>query len=108
MPNLFAGNSPTAFGSTSLILGRGLRKWRSRFRWRRIKRRYHGTLRAEMDHLEKMAQRRQTLLRQMTSLSRARQLLSIWHAVHIPIGMLLFFAAFVHIVGAVYYASLLR
>jgi hypothetical protein len=38
----------------------------------------------------------------------ARRLLALWHAVHIPIGMVLFTAAFIHILAAIYYATLLR
>jgi hypothetical protein len=38
----------------------------------------------------------------------ARRLLSLWHAVHIPIGVALFATAFVHMIGAIYYATLLR
>lgn len=43
-----------------------------------------------------------------TALARTRRLFSIWHAVHIPIGMALFAAAFIHIGAALYYATLLR
>jgi hypothetical protein len=42
------------------------------------------------------------------ALMRARRLMAVWHTVHIPIGMVLFAAAFIHIGGAVYYALLLR
>jgi hypothetical protein len=42
------------------------------------------------------------------ALIRARRLMAVWHTVHIPIGMVLFTAAFVHIGGAIYYALLLR
>ena len=42
------------------------------------------------------------------SLVIARRLFSIWHAVHIPLGMALFTAAFFHIGAALYYATLLR
>jgi hypothetical protein len=41
-------------------------------------------------------------------LARARRMMAIWHAVHIPIGMALFTAAFIHIGGALYYATLLK
>jgi hypothetical protein len=34
--------------------------------------------------------------------------MSLWHTIHIPIGMALFIAAFVHILGALYYATLLK
>ncbi len=43
-----------------------------------------------------------------TALARTRRLFSIWHAVHIPIGMALFAAAFIHIGAALYYATLLH
>jgi hypothetical protein len=48
------------------------------------------------------------LRRQMGSLATARRLLGLWHAIHIPIGMALFTAAFVHAIAAFYYATLLR
>jgi hypothetical protein len=43
-----------------------------------------------------------------TSLRNARRLLALWHAIHIPIGMALFVAAFVHIGAALYYATFLK
>ncbi len=39
---------------------------------------------------------------------RARRLMALWHSIHIPIGIALFAAAFIHIGGALYYATLLR
>jgi cytochrome b561 len=44
---------------------------------------------------------------QAAALARTRRTLSIWHAIHIPIGMALFVAAFIHIGAALYYATLL-
>jgi hypothetical protein len=41
-------------------------------------------------------------------LKRARQMMALWHAVHIPIGVALFISAFVHIGGALYYATFLK
>jgi hypothetical protein len=35
-------------------------------------------------------------------------LFSLWHTVHIPFGIVLFAAALIHIIGAFYYATLLR
>ena len=43
-----------------------------------------------------------------SALRQARRLMALWHTVHIPIGMVLFVSAFVHIGGAIYYATLLR
>jgi hypothetical protein len=45
---------------------------------------------------------------QAAALARARKTLALWHAVHIPIGVALFTAAFIHIGAALYYATLLR
>jgi len=45
---------------------------------------------------------------QAAALARARRVLAVWHIIHIPIGMALFTAAFVHIAAALYYATLLH
>jgi len=45
---------------------------------------------------------------QAASLARARRLLTFWHIIHIPIGMALFTAAFIHIGAALYFATFLR
>ena len=43
-----------------------------------------------------------------SALRQARRLMALWHTVHIPIGMAVFVAAFVHIGGALYYATFLK
>jgi putative flippase GtrA len=45
---------------------------------------------------------------QAALIANTRRTLSIWHAVHIPIGIALFVAAFIHIGAALTYATLLR
>ena len=42
------------------------------------------------------------------ALRQARQLMALWHTIHIPICMALFVAAFAHISGALYYATFLK
>jgi hypothetical protein len=42
------------------------------------------------------------------ALKQARRLMSLWHTVHIPIGMALFISAFVHIGAALYYATFIK
>ena len=42
------------------------------------------------------------------ALKQARRLLALWHTIHIPIGMVLFVSAFVHIGAALYYATFLK
>lgn len=65
-------------------------------------------LRQATQELRNTLIRRDSLNAQLQNLANARRLLSIWHAVHIPIGMALFTAAFIHIIAAIYYATLLR
>jgi putative flippase GtrA len=45
---------------------------------------------------------------QVSLITTTRRTLSIWHAIHIPIGMALFVAALIHIGAALTYATLLR
>jgi hypothetical protein len=42
------------------------------------------------------------------ALKHARQLMALWHTVHIPIGIALFISAFAHIGGALYYATFFK
>ncbi len=95
-------------GELTLILGRGLQTWVDRVQWWQLKNQLQGMPRDQINRLENLIRRRQTLQRQIASLAMARRLLALWHAVHIPIGMTLFFAATVHIIGAIYYATLLK
>ena len=45
---------------------------------------------------------------QAAAIANARRLMALWHMVHIPIGMALFTAAFVHLGGALYYSTFLK
>lgn len=58
--------------------------------------------------LAELVKRRQTLDRQRASLIRARRWMALWHMLHVPLGLALFTAAFIHIGAAIYYATLLR
>ncbi|MBN1666130.1 MAG: hypothetical protein JW862_03555 [Anaerolineales bacterium] len=98
-------NSKAAAG---LVLGRGWQKWRWRWRWVIFKRQASPRVRQRLGQLEDLLIQRQTLRRQIASLAVARRLLALWHSVHIPLGFLLFSTAFVHVVAAFYYATLLR
>ncbi len=91
-----------------LVLGRTFREWQARLRWRGMRRRLEGVPDEHIARLERLLARRRGLERQVASLSFARRLLGLWHTVHVPIGVALFTTATVHIVAAVYYATLLR
>jgi hypothetical protein len=42
------------------------------------------------------------------ALKQARSLMALWHGIHIPIGVVVFISAFVHIGAALYYATFLK
>lgn len=93
---------------TGLIFGRAFARWRSRRRWRRAVRQMDAPTSTRAVQLQGLVERRQSLERQASSLAAARRLLGVWHSIHIPLGLALFTAAFVHIAAALYYATLLH
>ncbi|HSO27729.1 MAG TPA: hypothetical protein VLS48_06635 [Anaerolineales bacterium] len=107
---------PSKNGSTGVIgffLLRPVENWRQRWRWAKEKRRLARLpLGAQAAYIirqvEALVRREDHLRSQAASLATARRLLALWHAVHIPIGMALFTAAFIHIAAAIYYATFLR
>lgn len=78
------------------------------FRRVRMGRRLPSEARRTLEKMIAARRRSQELRRSLNSLATARRLLAVWHTVHIPLGMALFVAAFVHIGAALYYATLLR
>ena len=58
--------------------------------------------------LKTLTAQKERLERQIEALGTTRRLLSLWHTIHIPIGMALFAAAFIHIGAALYYATFLH
>lgn len=90
------------------VLDRSVQDWRERRRWRKLRRKLDPDLRRQADTLHQLTRRQQALRRQLASLGMARRLLALWHTIHVPIGMVLFVAAGIHIVAAFYYATLLR
>jgi hypothetical protein len=90
------------------VLTRPFVEWGQRLQWWRERREWQAAAGDQARELEALLQRSRTLRSQAASLTVARRLLSTWHAVHIPVGVVLFTVAFVHIGAAVYYATLLR
>ena len=90
------------------LWGRFIYELRFRFQWNQELSRLQPEARATAVQLEHMLERRRKLEGQIESLTTARRMLALWHAVHIPIGMTLFTASFVHILAAIYFATLLH
>jgi hypothetical protein len=94
--------------SLGILFTRPIVEFRDRIAWRYERNRLGPAARAQAAQLEHLLQQRALLQRQLASLAMARRLLGLWHTIHIPIGFVLFGAAIIHIVGALYYATLLR
>jgi hypothetical protein len=73
-----------------------------------IRRKMDSKTRTKVDYLGELLKRRRSLNNQRASLVQARRLMALWHTLHVPIGLALFTAAFIHIGAAIYYATLLR
>lgn len=101
--------SPQAIGSGNrLVFGRAFQEWNARLKWWRVSSRMDREARAQARQLNELLRHERNLRRQLASIVLSRRLLGLWHAVHIPVGMALFTAAFIHIVAAIYYATLLH
>jgi hypothetical protein len=98
----------TPRGGWMLVLGRGWLWWRLRRRLHRAVRDLGGAGRSQAARLEKLLEERYRLRMQIDSLAATRRLLALWHLFHMPLGLVLFTLAFVHIGAALYYATLLR
>ena len=98
--------SASASGSgASLVFGRTFEHWRYDRTVRRVLKDQGGQ---QAEQLRRLLDERFRLQRQVRSLAAARQLLAIWHTVHIPIGVALFTLAFIHIAAALYFATLIK
>lgn len=102
-----AADPPAAAGLGGFFL-RGLSELSYRLEWTLAKSRLDPDTRRQAAQLEKLARRRRLLKQQVGALALSRRLMAVWHTVHIPIGMALFTAAFIHIGAAIYYATLMR
>jgi hypothetical protein len=101
--------SPAAVGSGNrLVFGRAFEEWNARLRWWQASSRMDRSVRAQAKDLNDLLKRERILRRQLGSIAMTRRMLGLWHAIHIPVGMALFAAAFIHVVMAIYYATLLH
>ena len=98
---LSVSSSSGGFGFLSGDLG-------FRINWWKMQRKMDLQTRAQAATLNRLVQRQRILERQRASLAQARRLMALWHTLHVPLGLALFAAAFVHIGAAIYYATLLR
>lgn len=92
----------------TLIFGRHYWRWRTRRRLHRLLARVQGGGRNRLAGFFTLVLEHQRLRMQIRSLAAVRRFMALWHMVHIPLGGALFTLAVLHIVGAMYYGSLLN
>ncbi|MBW8009884.1 MAG: hypothetical protein FVQ83_01405 [Chloroflexi bacterium] len=90
------------------LFGRFISNWNFRFKFWRAKRKMNSAARVQANKLEKLIYRHRVLKRQVASLALVRHFLAIWHSVHIPLGVALFIAGFIHMFAALYYSTFLH
>jgi hypothetical protein len=99
---------PAFAAGSLLLLTRFLAETRDALRaWGR-RRALGAQARAVQARLDALIQRRNRLERQLRLLAAARRLMSIWHTLHVPLGLVMFSVAIIHVGAAMYYATLLR
>jgi hypothetical protein len=99
---------PGAVAGALMVLGRFLFEWNDALRARIGEWRLDPKQRAARARVDALMRRRNRLERQLATLGAARRLMSGWHTLHVPLGMILFSAAFLHVVAAIYFATLLK
>jgi hypothetical protein len=95
-------------GAPQRLFGRGLQDLALRYRWHRAKQLLPPDHYEMASELERLVNQKRLAERQKATLARARRLLSIWHVIHVPMGLTLFTTAIIHIGAAIYFATLLR
>jgi len=88
------------------ILTRGPQEYIQRRRLRTAIRALEKEEKARLSEIETLINRQRRLKRQIDSLQTVRQMMAWWHMLHVPLGLTLFAAVFIHIVAATYYSGL--
>ncbi len=91
-----------------LVLGRPWIHWRQQRRLRRALEDLDAGGSDSSGTLQQLLEERLRLQMQMQSLAGTRRLMALWHFFHVPLGVVLFTLAFVHIGAALYYATLMK
>jgi len=87
------------------IFGRSWFQWRYERRLNREIRKLDQIALAQRQQLARMLTRKRELERQNEMLETARRLLRLWHILHIPFGLTLFFSVALHVVATIYFRA---
>jgi len=59
-------------------------------------------------YYKELRRQHRQLQRQLANLALSRKLMAAWHAIHVPLGLAMFSAAFFHVAAAIYFATLIH
>jgi hypothetical protein len=88
-----------------LVFFRTWLRWRQRRRLRRLLARLGPQGRARAGQFEELLAERFRWQLQIDSLAAGRRLLALWHVIHIPLGVVMFTLAVIHMGAALYFAA---
>ena len=90
-------------GLIALLCQPGVER-RYRRQWRRAVSRLDATLRTQAPEIGMLLMRCRTLQRQNRMLATIRRIMSLWHTMHVPLGLVLFTLALLHVIAALFYS----
>lgn len=87
------------------ILGRSYYQWRFQRRLKRQIKQLDQLAAEQKQQLSQMLTRRRDLQRQTEMLEAARRVMRVWHILHIPFGLTLFFSVALHVFATIYFRA---
>jgi hypothetical protein len=87
------------------ILGRSYYQWRFQRTLKRKLKLLDQLAVEQKQQLSQMLTRRRDLQRQTEMLEAARRVMRLWHILHIPFGLTLFFSVALHIFATIYFRA---
>jgi len=90
-----------ARGDWALVFFRGWDDWRYHRHLHSQIRKLEKTGKQKLGDIERVLNQRRNLERQMRMMQAARRLLGVWHIAHVPMGVVLFGSAAIHVVATV-------
>jgi hypothetical protein len=87
------------------LMTRRFREWQERRRLHTAILQLEKEEKRQATELERILQQQQRLQRQIGSLQAAGRMMVWWRTLHVPLGLTLFSAMFIHIIAAIYFAG---
>jgi hypothetical protein len=94
-----------ARGDWALVFLRGWDDWLYQASLRRQIRRLEKSEHRRLADVERLVLRHRARERQLSMMQAARRMLSVWHTIHVPMGLALFSSIAMHVVATLYFGA---